>query len=300
LTIGQKIRRIVACIRETHNGVLSILHSIDRIKEALGRVEARQTRDLNAPSLAAVEFRVYSQFGEDGIIQFLINNVEIRSRTFVEFGVEEYREANTRFLLMHDNWRGLILDGSPQNVEVVRSDEIYWRFDLKAVAAFVTRENINQLLCEHGMEGEIGLLSIDIDGNDYWVWKEINVVSPAIVIVEYNARFGVDRAVSVPYKPDFDRRREHYSMLYWGASLRALVELGRQKGYAFVGCNSGGINAFFVRRDLLNDAVRETTVEAGYVVSKFRQAMDESGNLIFADPEQEAQMLAGLPLIDVG
>jgi hypothetical protein len=298
-SIAQRIKNIVVRIRDTHHNVLAVLQSLDQIKEAIGRVEMRQTERIVSTKLSAYEFRVYSQFGEDGIIQFLINNIDVKSKTFVEFGVENYRESNTRFLLMHDNWRGLIMDGSAYNMAFVQADDIYWRYELKAVSAFVTRENINALLCDNGMEGEIGILSIDIDGNDYWVWKAISVVSPAIVIVEYNARFGAERAVTVPYKADFDRQREHYSMLYWGASLAAFVALGKEKGYAFVGCNSAGVNAFFVRKDLLNDAVRATTVEDGFVNSKFRQAKSEAGEFLFLSPRQEALILDGLPLVDV-
>src|SRR5690348_2388073 len=147
--------------------------------------------------LRDAEFQVFSQWGDDGIIQYLIHQVPSLPEVFVEFGVQDYRESNTRFLLMHDNWSGLVMDGSEQFVSFIQSEDIYWRYDLTAVASFLTRENINDVIRGAGFSGPIGILSVDIDGNDYWVWEAIDVVDPTIVIVEYNSVFGPDRAVSV-------------------------------------------------------------------------------------------------------
>ena len=135
-------------------------------------------------SLKEVEFKVYSQWGEDGIIQYLIQILPILNKTFIEFGVQDYTEANTRFLLEADNWSGMIMDGSKENMDTVRREDIYWRYDLNAVPVFITRENINTLLLKSGFDRDLGILSIDIDGNDYWVWKEINVMQPRIIICE--------------------------------------------------------------------------------------------------------------------
>ena len=207
---------------------------IVHVQEALGRVEARQC--LDAPDMPASEFRVFSQWGEDGIIQFLLRHVKVPRKVFVEFGVESYVEANTRFLLTNNNWSGLVLDGGAENIRRIRKSAIYWQHNLKAVEAFITRENINGLLADNGIGGEIGLLSIDIDGNDYWVWQAIDAVSPAILALEYNARFGAAEAVTVPYDPGFTRAKAHFSHIYYGASLGALTQLSRTKGYALVGC----------------------------------------------------------------
>ena len=130
---------------------------------------------------------------------------------------------------MNNNWSGLVIDGDPANVSIIKSDPIYWRHNLKADCAFVTKDNINELLKRNGISGDVGLLSVDVDGNDYWVWKEIDAISPRIVVIEYNSRFGADRAVTVPYDASFVRRRAHHSMIYFGASLRALVNLGKKK-----------------------------------------------------------------------
>jgi len=270
-----------------------------RMQEALGRVESRRLSDLKPHEIHAAEFSVYSQWGEDGILQHLLRHVPISKKVFVEFGVENYTEANTRFLLVKDNWTGLVMDGSRQNIDYIRQDDISWRFNLKAEQAFITRENINDLIRRNGIDGEIGVLSIDIDGNDYWVWEAIDVVTPAVVIVEYNHRYGPDRAVTIPYSADFQRTKAHHSNIYYGASLAALCRLGSRKGYAFVGSNTAGNNAFFVRRELKPDAIPELTPAEGFVQGKFRESRDEKGRLIFLNEAQEAAILAKLPVVEI-
>src|SRR6202011_2520155 len=126
-------------------------------------------RQTQAVPLTKMEFKVFSQFGDDGIIQYVTNrlNLTASEQRFVEFGVENYREANTRFLLLNDNWSGLVMDGSENYISSIRSEPIYWRHDLTALARFVTRENISSILEMAGFSGRIGLLGIDVDGNDY-------------------------------------------------------------------------------------------------------------------------------------
>jgi len=271
----------------------------ERMQEALGRIEARQLAGAIAGPLRESEFRAFSQWGEDGIIQRLIRTVPIERRLFVEFGVQDYSESNTRFLLLHNNWSGLVMDGDEANIEAIRRSDLFWRHNLKAHRAFITRENIDELLRANGVEGDIGLLSIDIDGNDYWVWEAISAVAPRIVIAEYNARFGPQRSVTVPYDPAFARQRAHYSMIYYGASLAALTRLGQRKGYALVGCNSAGNNAFFVRRDCMPASLAEHSAETGYVAAAFREARDQHGRLQFLSLEEEAGLLEALPVVEV-
>jgi hypothetical protein len=294
-----QIRRAAEEITATLRGIRQLQDASGYIRDALGRIEGRQLAGKDASRLSDCEFKAYSQWGEDGIIQRLIQVVPIAQRIFVEFGVQDYTEANTRYLLTHDNWSGLILDGSEANIAAVKRDPLYWRYNLKAVAAFITRENINQLLRDNGLTGEIGLLSVDVDGVDYWIWEAIDAVTPALFVAEYNARFGAERAVTVPYDPAFVRERAHHSSIYYGASLAALVALGRRKGYAFVGANSAGNNAFFVRRDLLPASLPELTAAQGYVPCKFREARNARGKLAFLSPEEEAAILKSLPLVDV-
>jgi hypothetical protein len=266
---------------------------------ALGALLCNQQRlDNQNKKLTDYEFKIFSQWGEDGIIQYLVHNIEIKNKVFIEFGVENYEEANTKFLLMRDNWRGLIIDSSQKNIDSIKESELSWRYDLKVKTGFITAENIDDLIKQENIEGEVGLLSIDIDGNDYWVWEKIEVVQPVIVIVEYNSVFGKDSVVTVPYDKEFERHKKHYSGLYWGASLGAFVYLAEKKGYAFVGSNSAGNNAFFVRKDRLGN-IKAVTAEEGYVESKFRDSRNKDGDLDFASGAKRYEKIKGLKVFDV-
>ncbi len=289
----------LSALRAGAGRIRSIEERCKRIQEALGRIEGRQLQDAPVADIQGAEFRVFSQWGEDGILQHLLRHVPIAKKVFVEFGVENYTESNTRYLLMNGNWAGLVIDGSPSNVEFIKHDDVYWRYNLKAECAFITRENINDLIRRNGISGEIGLLSVDIDGNDYWVWDAIDVVTPSVVVVEYNPRFGSERAVTVPYDPAFVRTRAHYSNIYYGASLAALCRLAKRKGYSFVGCNTAGINAFFVRSGLKPIDLPELTPEEGFVRSQFRESRDASGSLAFLSEAEEMAVLKQLPLVEI-
>lgn len=201
-------------------------------------------------TLRDVEFQVFSQFGEDGIIDWLIHHLAIEENTFVEFGVDNYREANTRFLTMNRNWRGLVMDGSSDNITSLQGEAFYWRHDVIARPEFITCENINEILERLRFTGRIGLISVDIDGNDYWVLNSIEKLEAAILIVEVNPVWGDVHAVTTPYSPSFDRFDLHESGLAFGMSIEAAKQLGKEKGYEFVGTTGTGINAFFVRSDL--------------------------------------------------
>jgi hypothetical protein len=253
------------------------------------------------PDIRDAEFKVYSQFGDDGIIQYLVMNIDIpeSSRTFVEFGVENYLEANTRFLLYNNNWSGYVMDGSLENIQFIRQDTVLnWRHHITAKAAFITSENINDLIKQGGYAGEIGILSVDIDGNDYWVLKNIDIVSPIIIIAEYNSVFGKNHAVTIPYDPSFTRSRAHHSCLYMGCSLKALCLLAQQKGYEFVGSNSQGINAYFVRKDKLG-SIPPVSPESGYVRSQIRESKDEQGRLTFVSGIERLRLIENMAVYDI-
>ena len=282
-------------IKQKLNQIHQMSQDVEQLRYSIGEMETLKV----GPGASVREFKVFSQSGEDGVIQWLIHNIPIQSKRFIEFGVQNYTELKTRFLLMHDNWSGLIMDGSQENMDYVKQDNICWMHDLKPVPAFITAENINTLIRDNGFDGEVGILSIDIDGNDYWVWKAISCVQADIVICGYNSRFGSERAVTIPYDPNFYRTEAHSSNLYFGASLRALTLLGQQKGYALVYGNEIGSNLFFIRRELLNDVVYEKTVEECYVRAKYRQARDPQGKLMLLSIEDEEKLLEGLSLVDV-
>jgi hypothetical protein len=269
---------------------------LEAARKQLAWLQSRAVAALS--DIREAEFQVYSQFGEDGIIQFLIHHVPIENDIFVEFGVQDYSEANTRLLLAQDNWAGLIIDAGDDHRRFLRAENLDWRHQIDAVSAFIDRDNINELIRNGGVSGDIGLLSVDLDGNDYWVLEAIDVVSPRILVAEYNSLFGSEAAVTIPYDEAFTRSVAHPSWLYWGASLTALTDLAERKGFALVTANKAGNNAFFVRRDVLGE-LREMSVEEAYEPSRFRESRDADGSLsLVSSHEDRLALIADMPLWD--
>lgn len=292
------MNRFLSRWREALRG-LATRRDVDRLLLAIGRQESRTVRAATYRTLAEAEFRVFSQWGEDGILQYLLGKVPVASTVFVEIGVQDYSESNTRFLLQNDNWGGLIVDCDRAHVEFAQAHGLDWRHELTAAQAFVTRDNVNRVIAQAGLRGDIGLLSLDIDGNDYWVLDALDVVSPRILVVEYNSVLGPELAVTIPYTPDFDRRRAHPSTLYYGASLAALCLAAERKGYELVGSNSAGNNAFFVRRDVLGGLAPVPPREA-WVASRFRESRDASGAPSHVSGHLDRlRLIADLPLVQV-
>ncbi|MDR3725092.1 MAG: hypothetical protein P4K83_11470 [Terracidiphilus sp.] len=291
MTLLSRLRKLIWTLRDGSQ-------RLQRIQEALGRIERRQIALTPTTNFSEAEFRVFSQWGEDGLIQYLTARVPMPNKVFVEFGVENYIESNTRYLAINDCWSGLVMDGSAENIDFIQHDPISWACDVKSVCAFITRENINELLELNGIQGDIGLLSVDIDGNDYWVWEAIQRVSPRIVICEYNSLFGPVARVTVPYDPAFIRDKAHHSKVYYGASIAALETLGRSKGYTLVGGNSAGNNVFFVRNDLM-DAFRPVSACEAYRQARFREFHDEYGHLTCDNFESQLAKIDDLVVFDI-
>ncbi|UCC57509.1 MAG: hypothetical protein JSU75_08035 [Gammaproteobacteria bacterium] len=295
-----KLYRFLHKLRAAINNIETQFATSEQQSLMLGRLLSENIRARKRiTSLNEVEFKVFSQWGDDGIIQWLANNLDFPNKTFVEFGVENYRESNTRFLMMNNNWSGLVMDGSESNVSQIINSEYYWKYTLSAKSAFIDKDNINNLLSSSELHEDVGILHIDLDGNDYWIWKEIRAISPIVVIMEYNSVFGIDRSITIPYEKDFYRTKAHYSNMYYGASLRALHQLSTEKGYSFIGCNSAGNNAYFVRKDKLNDSVREISLENGYVLSRFRDSRNEKGELTYLTDQNRLEAIRGMPVLNI-
>ena len=219
---------------------------VDRLRDEL--VAAAMRKDPR--SLARHEATIYSQYGEDGIIAEIFRRVGTEDRYFVDFGAGDGNENNTILLLL-GGWSGLWIEALPGHAQSAAS-----KFDaqiregrLTLRNAFVTAENIEELFASAKVPKSLDLLSIDIDRNDYWVWKAIKSFSPRVVVIEYNAAFPPEISWVVNYEPaSYWDGTSHF-----GASLKALELLGSEKGYSLVGCNLLGSNAFFVRNDLVGD-----------------------------------------------
>jgi hypothetical protein len=212
---------------------------------------AGSRRGEQRPPFRDVEFRAFSQNGEDGILLYIFSVLGMGERTCVEICAGDGVENNTANLVVNHGWRGLMVDGNEILTERARrfyaSHPDTFCLPPTVVNAWITRENVNRIIEENGFRGTVDLLSLDIDGIDYWLWEAIEVIRPRVVVAEVQCVWGDEGAVSVPYAPDFRCRFIDGFGVYCGASLPAFVKLARKKGYRLVGVNHLGFNAFFVR-----------------------------------------------------
>lgn len=301
--IGTRVRRaLLGDDRNSRRRQATAIAQLRRRQEkttvALGTLMAHQIAGT-ATSIADAEFSVFSQFGEDGIIEFILRDGDITPSTFVEIGVETYVEANTRFLAEHRLWRGLIVDRNPSLSRDLGRTNLDWRSQVSAVSAFVTRETVASIVEPFASHTGIGLLSLDVDGVDYWLLEQLVAFDPAVVIVEYNALFGPTSTVTIPYSAAFDRRLPEYHGIYYGASLAAFVHLLAAHGYSLITCNGAGNNAFFVRADRLG-ALQARTARDAYNPRRFVEHRAIDGALTgTSDARLQLCDIRELPLVDV-
>lgn len=235
------------------------------------------------PGLRDAGFQCYSQSDEDGILLYIFALIGAASGKIVDLGCASIQGSNSANLIINHGWHALLIDGNPALTQ--RARRFYQEhpatclFPPKLVEAWITAENVNTLISEHGFTGEIDLLSIDLDGVDYWIWKALSCVTPRVVVVEYQDIIGPDRALTVPYRADFNARdypvNQGDAPNYAGASLPAFVKLAKQKGYRLVGCNRHGYNAFFVRNDLGAQHLPEVSISTCFEHPLNRQGMLE-------------------------
>lgn len=240
-----------------------------QISQVLLRMHYRELarRQESLPRLADVEFRCHSQNGEDGILLYIFSLLPSGTRTVVEICAGEGIECNAANLLVNHGWRGLLIDGD--DAQLARGREFYATCRTTQVSpptllsAWVTAENVNELVSSQGFAGEIDLLSVDLDGNDYWIWKALDCAQPRVVVVEFNAAVGPDDALTMSYDPDY---RLDFGVRPYrcGASLPAFVKLARSKGYRLAGIQSLGFNAFFVRNGVADGLLPEMSPQECY------------------------------------
>lgn len=297
------IKRILAKIarpflREVLEKQYQLIEKIENLHISIGELESRLNRNSTQQNFNESGFKVFSQWDEDGLINFIINKIPEIPRSYVEFGVENYSESNTRFLMMSRHWDGLVIDGSKKNIDYIKAQNYFWQNSLRAVNAFITKDNINDLILGNGFSGNIGILSVDIDGNDYWVMEQINCISPVLIITEINNLFGYEKRISIPYNQKFQRFEAHYSGLYYGASLAAFIELANRKGYKFIGCNNICNNAFFIRNDYSGRFTEKSAKEA-YYANPARESRDRNGTLSYATGlTNQLEIISELPVFN--
>ena len=213
--------------------------------------------------LSDTGFRVYSQFEEDGILSYIFAAIGVEHKTFIDIGSGDGINSNCANLAVNFGWRGLFVDGNPSNIE---SGKNYYAanpdtvlYPPTFVQAFVQTENINQLIQDNGFAGGVDLMSIDIDGNDYWIWDALTVVEPRVVIIETHIEFGMNSIV-VPYDKDYRYPGKHPD--YHGASPVAMEKLAQKKGYRLVGANSYGFNTIYIKEGIGEDILPAVPVES--------------------------------------
>ncbi len=240
------------------------------------------------PRLAACGFRVFSQFEEDGYLLYLAAVFDL-PKLFVDIGASDGINSNCANLALNLDWHGLFIEGNP--AKVARGEQFYaahpdtWLYPPLFKQAMVTRENINQLIEGSRIRGRIGIVSIDIDGNDYWIWDAVNVVQPAIVIIETRVEFGM-RNIVVPYDANYAYPGKHPD--YFGASPVAMTRLARRKGYRLVGANRFGFNLIFARNDLPESCVPEVPLESVLQHPRFAERLslfNETSGFAYVTPD---------------
>lgn len=240
------------------------LSSVARDHQAkLLELYQNQKEKGTTPPISETGLQLFSQFEEDGKVLFALAMIGMTNKTFIEFGSDDGINSNSANFYYHHDFTGLFMDG---NEKALDRGRYFFKRHGNPLAktpvfkhAMITAENINELIESAGFKGEIGLLSIDIDGNDYWVWKALTVVEPQVVIIETHNEFGLNDII-VPYDPNYFYPGKHPT--YHGASPVAMTKLAKHKGYRLVGSNELGFNFIYVKNGLAEKELPEVSVES--------------------------------------
>jgi len=255
-------------------------------------------------SLKDYGFSVWSQTDEDGILAFLVSRLDLSKPRCLEIGAGNFLESNFRFLAEVMNASVFAVDAREDLAREVRKLNVSWLAPVVPHQTWVTPGNINEIIDQAAADiGEIDILSVDLDGNDYWVLEAANLENIKLVMVENNPLFAGSLPVSVPQNDSFYRFDAHHSGLYWGASLSAFVHLLESRGFQLVGRNGKGFNGFFLKKEIVaKDALlREyaSNMELSSETWGIREGRDKSGKLTFENPARMRENLDDLPLINV-
>jgi len=262
-----------------------------QVSALIRRLYMPQEGVTDVQTIKANRFQLHSQHEEDGLLTTLFHRAGMQSKRFVEIGCGR-SGGNAAMFVKELGWTGLMLDMSELSIK--RQRALYGhRPGMVSVCAKITPETINDILTEHGFDGEVDLFSIDIDSYEYWVLDALKVCRPRVLVVEYNALFGPTRAVTVPYK-EFPADAPR---LYRGASLAALEKAAQSKGYRLILCEDEGCNAFFLRDDVISELPGITPIEA-FRPGLVRQSI---GDRIIGEDIDFFQVLSEkeLPLVEV-
>ena len=247
------------------------------------------------------EVKIFSQWGEDGILDFLVSKLSITKPKVLEVGAGNFTECNSRFLAEYLNSSVVAIDGRKDLLDSINTSELKWKNHILGIETWVTPENINELIKQaHDFMKGIDVFSLDLDGNDYWIIENAELSSIKVVVVEYNPLFGGKFEVTVPRNDSFDRTMQHESWLYYGASLLAFVGVLKRKGFTFVGTNRVGNNAFFVASDQAHlIPFNPDPTESIYYDWRIRESRGPAGELSFLSGLARQSVMGNLPLVDL-
>ena len=256
----------------------------------------------NISNLNEVDFKVFSQNGEDGIIDYLLFSLQIEKPKFIEIGVGDYYESNTRFLFERSSGDGLIIDIIDNFQKRVEKNIRLWRGNLKILNRKIDSENILETLKEFNFFDNIDLFSIDVDSIDYWILEKMPKKFCKLIVAEYNPYFGSNLEISVPNDKNFDRSKYHHSNLCFGASLKSIIKLLDRKGFVFLGTNLFKNNAFFVNSDFKDNLFLEipNNNELNFFTNaSFRESRDINDKLTFIDPKNILNEIKKCKVVDL-
>lgn len=247
------------------------------------------------------EVKVFSQWGEDGILDYLCEQLGISKPKVLEIGAGNFGECNSRFLAENRNASVFAVDGRDDLSSTINQNSLRWKTHIFSMQEWITPKNINKVInaARESMLG-IDIFSLDLDGNDFWILDEANLQSVSIVVVEYNPLFGSKLAVSVPRDDTFDRTTKHFSWLYYGASIKAFIKILSQKDFVFVGTNRVGSNGFFVRKSIVNKIKIELPEDLSpYVDWRIRESRNQQGELNYLSNNDRIDQIKDMPLINI-
>jgi hypothetical protein len=270
---------------------------------ALGQASilASRVRSEQFINLWDAEVKVYSQWGEDGILDYIFQRLENPKPKVIEVGAGNFSECNSRFLAENLNASVVAIDARKDLLETISKTDLLWKTHILGIQTWVTPSNINQLIKRaHHFMGGIDMLSLDLDGNDFWIINAADLTGIMVVVVEYNPLFGNSKALTVPEEEAFDRTQKHFSWLYYGANLKAFVNVLSDKGFRFIGTNRVGNNAFFVATDASHlIPFNPDPNDDCYFDWRVRESRDRSSQLSYRSGDERIIEIQDLPLVDL-
>ena len=291
-------------INRIKSSIANILSSeVESLRYPIGQsaILASRAASNNFKNLWDAEVKVYSQWGEDGILDYICEKIGLAKPRVIEIGSGNFTECNSRFLAENRSASVFAVDGREDLIPSIESNSLRWKSHIFGYRTWVTPENVNEILEKARQAiGSPDIFSLDLDGNDYWILQAANLDSVSVVVVEYNPLFGHNMAVTVARDDSFDRTSKHYSWLYYGASLKAFVDLLRTKDFEFVGTNRVGNNAFFVKKDLRNQFSLEISSDfSEYTDWRIRETRSLDGQLTYASGYDRVAEMKNLSLVDL-